>query len=65
MAELTVLCSFVPVIATGFDDLQKRVEAQTQQAAQHQEKIKVRRPSASAAARPRSDSAHDRTSKRG
>ncbi|KAI0658092.1 nucleoporin complex subunit 54-domain-containing protein [Cubamyces menziesii] len=31
---------FVPVIATGFDDLQKRVEAQTQQAAAHQEKLK-------------------------
>ncbi|KAH9925020.1 nucleoporin complex subunit 54-domain-containing protein [Epithele typhae] len=31
---------FVPVIATGFDDLQKRVEAQTQQAATHQERIK-------------------------
>lgn len=33
--------SFVPVVATGFDDLQKRVEAQTQQAAAHQEKLKV------------------------
>ncbi|RDX52382.1 hypothetical protein OH76DRAFT_1344803 [Lentinus brumalis] len=31
---------FVPVLATGFDDLQKRVEAQTQQAAAHQEKLK-------------------------
>ncbi|RPD60662.1 hypothetical protein L227DRAFT_501697 [Lentinus tigrinus ALCF2SS1-6] len=31
---------FVPVLATSFDDLQKRVEAQTQQAAAHQEKIK-------------------------
>ncbi|KAL7284788.1 hypothetical protein ACG7TL_002095 [Trametes sanguinea] len=31
---------FVPVIATGFEDLQKRVEAQTQQAAAHQEKLK-------------------------
>ncbi|KAH9848107.1 nucleoporin complex subunit 54-domain-containing protein [Lenzites betulinus] len=31
---------FVPVVATGFDDLQKRVEAQTQQAAAHQEKLK-------------------------
>lgn len=34
--------SFVPVVATGFDDLQKRVEAQTQQAAAHQDRIKVR-----------------------
>ncbi|KAI0767643.1 nucleoporin complex subunit 54-domain-containing protein [Fomes fomentarius] len=31
---------FVPVVATGFDDLQKRVEAQTQQAAAHQDRIK-------------------------
>ncbi|OBZ76350.1 Nucleoporin nup44 [Grifola frondosa] len=31
---------FVPVLATGFDDLQKRVEAQSQQAAAHQEKLK-------------------------
>lgn len=30
----------VPVIANGFDDLQQRVEAQTQQAAAHQEKLK-------------------------
>ncbi|KAH9834748.1 nucleoporin complex subunit 54-domain-containing protein [Rhodofomes roseus] len=30
----------VPVIANGLDDLQKRVEAQTQQAAMHQEKLK-------------------------
>ncbi|KAI0922755.1 hypothetical protein AcV5_009647 [Taiwanofungus camphoratus] len=30
----------VPVIATGLDDLQKRVEAQSQQAAGHQEKLK-------------------------
>ncbi|KAI0058469.1 hypothetical protein BV25DRAFT_1239656 [Artomyces pyxidatus] len=30
----------VPVLATSFDDLQKRVEAQTQQATAHQEKLK-------------------------
>ncbi|KZT64982.1 hypothetical protein DAEQUDRAFT_731954 [Daedalea quercina L-15889] len=30
----------VPVIANGFDDLQRRVEAQAQQAAMHQEKLK-------------------------
>ncbi|KAA1474539.1 hypothetical protein DENSPDRAFT_781955 [Dentipellis sp. KUC8613] len=30
----------VPVLATSFDDLQKRVEAQAQQAAAHQEKLK-------------------------
>ncbi|KZT04934.1 uncharacterized protein LAESUDRAFT_682065 [Laetiporus sulphureus 93-53] len=30
----------VPVIATGFDDLQTRVEAQSQQAAAHQERLK-------------------------
>lgn len=35
------LYSLVPVIANGFDDLQQRVEAQTQQAAAHQEKLKV------------------------
>ena len=33
--------SLVPVIATGFEDLQKRVEAQTQQASEQQQKIKV------------------------
>jgi len=32
--------SLVPVLATSFDDLQKRVEAQTQQATAHQEKLK-------------------------
>ena len=32
--------SFVPVIACGFDDLQQRVEAQTKQAAAHQESLK-------------------------
>ncbi|KAH8102050.1 hypothetical protein BXZ70DRAFT_49810 [Cristinia sonorae] len=32
---------FVPVIASGFDDLQQRVEAQTKQAAAHQESLKV------------------------
>jgi len=32
--------SLVPVLATSFDDLQKRVEAQTQQATGHQEKVK-------------------------
>ncbi|KAI0305093.1 nucleoporin complex subunit 54-domain-containing protein, partial [Multifurca ochricompacta] len=30
----------VPVLATGFDDLQKRVEAQTQQATAHQDKLR-------------------------
>ncbi|KAH9993310.1 nucleoporin complex subunit 54-domain-containing protein [Russula compacta] len=30
----------VPVLATSFDDLQRRVEAQTQQATGHQEKLK-------------------------
>lgn len=30
----------VPVLATSFDDLQKRIEAQTQQATGHQEKLK-------------------------
>lgn len=33
--------SLVPVVANGFDDLQKRVEAQTQQAGMHQERLKV------------------------
>lgn len=41
---LTTPFSLVPVIANGFDDLQKRVEAQTQQAAMHQEKLKVSIP---------------------
>ncbi|KAL5495512.1 NUP57 [Sanghuangporus weigelae] len=31
---------FVPALAVGFDDLQKRVEAQRSQAAAHQEKLK-------------------------
>ncbi len=35
------LGSHVPVIASGFEDLQKRVEAQTQQATEQQQKIKV------------------------
>ncbi|KIP04831.1 hypothetical protein PHLGIDRAFT_25400 [Phlebiopsis gigantea 11061_1 CR5-6] len=30
----------VPVLAVGFDDLQQRVDAQTKQAAEHQEKLK-------------------------
>ncbi|CCM04498.1 uncharacterized protein FIBRA_06678 [Fibroporia radiculosa] len=30
----------VPVLATGFDDLQKRVEAQSEQAAAHEQKLK-------------------------
>ena len=34
--------SLVPVLAVGLDDLQQRVEAQTKQAAEHQEKLKVR-----------------------
>jgi nuclear pore complex protein Nup54 len=32
--------SLVPVLATSFDDLQKRIEAQMQQASAHQEKLK-------------------------
>ncbi len=32
--------SLVPVVATSFDDLQKRIEAQTQQATAHQERLK-------------------------
>lgn len=32
--------SFVPALAVGFDDLQKRVEAQRSQATAHQEKLK-------------------------
>jgi hypothetical protein len=32
----------VPVVAVGFDDLRQRVDAQSQQAASHQEKLKVR-----------------------
>lgn len=35
------LCSLVPVLALGFDALNTRVEAQTQQAATQQEKLKV------------------------
>ena len=31
----------VPVLAVGFDDLQQRVDAQTKQATEHQEKLKV------------------------
>jgi hypothetical protein len=31
----------VPVVAIGFDDLRQRVEAQSQQAASHHEKLKV------------------------
>lgn len=38
--------SLVPVLAVGFEDLQQRVNAQTKQAAEHQEKIKVRLVSA-------------------
>jgi nuclear pore complex protein Nup54 len=39
-AVLETNTSLVPVLATSFDDLQKRVEAQTQQATAHQEKLK-------------------------
>jgi nuclear pore complex protein Nup54 len=35
------LKSMVPALALGFDDLQNRVAAQTQQAAAHEEKLKV------------------------
>ena len=34
------LLSYVPALAVGFDDLQKRVEAQKAQATAHQEKLK-------------------------
>ena len=34
--------SLVPVVAIGFDDLRERVEAQSRQAADHQEKTKVK-----------------------
>lgn len=37
-----IASSHVPVLAVGFDDLQKRVEAQVQQAQAQQEKLKVR-----------------------
>ena len=46
-AMLILICVFwslVPVLAIGFDDLQQRVDAQTKQAAEHQEKLKVRAP---------------------
>jgi hypothetical protein len=36
-----IYCSMVPVLAVGFDDLQKRVDAQTKQATVHQEKLQV------------------------
>ena len=37
---LSRLLSYVPALAVGFDDLQKRVEAQKAQATAHQEKLK-------------------------
>ena len=37
----TARCSYVPALAVGFDDLQKRVEAQRQQSEAHQQKLKV------------------------
>ena len=40
----SALISLVPVLAVGMDDLQQRVDAQTKQAAEHQEKLKVRIP---------------------
>ena len=40
---LRLIChSLVPALALGFDALHTRVEAQTQQAATQQEKLKVR-----------------------
>ena len=33
--------SYVPALAVGFDDLQKRVEAQRQQSESHQQRLKV------------------------
>jgi nuclear pore complex protein Nup54 len=36
------LSSLVPVLAVGFDDLQKRVDAQTNQATSQQAKLQVR-----------------------
>jgi len=38
---LNTLYSLVPALAVGFDDLRQRVEAQSQQAATHEEKLKV------------------------
>ena len=35
------MCSFVPVHAAGFEDLQQRIVAQTQLAVAHQERLKV------------------------
>lgn len=40
LRPLNCLLSLVPALACGFDDLQQRVEAQSQQAAAHQERIK-------------------------
>lgn len=39
---MCVMCSYVPALAVGFDDVQRRVEAQRAQSAAHVEKIKVR-----------------------
>lgn len=39
---LTSSDSMVPAIAVGLDDLQQRVDAQTSQATNHSERIKVR-----------------------
>ncbi len=36
-----IISSCVPALAIGFDDLQKRVEAQRAQSTSHQEKLKV------------------------
>lgn len=40
-SQYGLVISLVPVIANGFDDLQQRVEAQSKQAAAHQERLKV------------------------
>ena len=35
------MCSYVPALAVGFEDLQKRIEAQARQEAAHKAKIEV------------------------
>jgi hypothetical protein len=41
MKWLNWIFSMVPVIANGFDDIRERVEAQTQQATAHTQKLQV------------------------
>ena len=38
------MCSFVPVLASGWTDMEKRVAMQEAITGQHQNVIKVRRP---------------------